>query len=275
MLNMTQYKDGPMNRERSAASPFRSLAGVLITLGSVIFANFASAADKIITLEPGDARIAEDITKPRTMRWAMTHIVPGKPTKQRGVWLDKHEIVEVNGRKLRRHQSDAVWAKGRPKRDIVYWDNETMETVSAELENYNNKGGWSYFVYGENSFAQVVRQEPYADTLSQMRDFENRVFEQGHGFVFAILLDLQLGGKIRYPYHERRSDEVKWLTIEAVSPESIETQNYGNVDALLLKTDLGWRYWTTRDPPYLYRLEIPSADGGFNRWELLEYIVGE
>ncbi len=253
---------------------FKSLWLVLF-LGWTVFANATSAKDRIITIEPGDPRISEDITKPHTSRWAMTRIMPGKAPEQRGAWLDRHEIVEIDGRRLHKFQTDVVWTTGRPRRDIIYWDQETMETVSAELENYNNKGGWAYFIYDKNRVSQVFRREPFDETFSESHDLENRVFEPGHGVVFANLLKLQPGAKIRYPYHQRYNDKVKWITIEAVGREEIETLKYGRVETLLLESSSGWKFWTAPEPPYVYRLDIPIADDGTDRWELLEYIIDQ
>ncbi len=239
------------------------------------FVNFqtALADNEVIELLPGDPRITGDITKPHTSRWAMTRIYDEESPEQLGVWLDRHEIVEIEGRTLHKFQTDVVWTTGRPRRDIVFWDQDSMETISVELENYNNKGGWAYYVYDEDHLSQIYRREPFGEVFSESRVLGTRVFEPGHGLVFAILLNIQPGQKLRYPYHQRYSDEVKMMTLEAVRREEIETRHFGKVNTLLFEAEQGWKYWAVREPPYVYRLDIPIANNGVDRWELLEYIV--
>ncbi len=271
MMKIFGDEERVARRAWSVAAGARIYCCALLLLGNMTVGG--AFADEITTIQPGDPRITEDTTVPHISRWAMTRIIPGKPLEQTGVWLDRHEIVEIDGRKLHKFQTDVVWSTGRPRRDTVIWDQATMETISVELENYNNKGGWAYYVYDQDRVSQVYRREPFGDAFSETRNLENRVFEPGHGLVFVNLLNLQPGGKIRYPYHQRYSDTVKWVTLEAINYEKIETQNYGTVETLVLNSDTGWQYWTVREPPYVYRLDIPSADGGIDRWELLEYIM--
>lgn len=264
-------KFGEAHPVRKSHARLLMLVAMLCSAGATLSA--ASANNETIKIEPGDPRITGDTTLPRSMRWSVTRIIEGAPPEPRGVWMDRHDTVEQDGRILHKHQSDVVWATGRPRRDIIYWDAATMETVSAELENYNNKGGWAYLLYDKNNVSQIYRREPFGETFSESVKLERRVFEIGHGLFLAHILDLKPGGKIRYPYHERTSNKVKWMTVEANDYEEIETQNYGVVTTLPLESDSGWTYWTVPEPPYLYRLDIKGAENAIDRWELLEYFV--
>ncbi len=249
------------------------LSVLTVVLAQLLSAEIGIADDAVIDVLPGDPIISGDTTKPHTSRWAMTRISMDGEIEQTGVWLDRHEILNVDGRTVHKFQTDVVRTTGQPRREIVYWDQETMETISAEFENYNQKGGWAHFIYDGDRVAQVYRREPLDDTYSNSKVLEFPAFEPGHGLVFAILLDIQVAGKLRYPYHDRTSDEIKWITLEAVRHETIDTPNYGGVETLLLESSQGWKYWTVADLPYVYRLDIPRANGEIDRWELLEFFA--
>ena len=246
-----------------------------IALGCSAIAPCRATDDDVIELLPGDPRITGEIATPHTSRWAVTRILPGEEPIQLGVWLDRQEVVEIDGRKLTKFQSDVVWATGRPRRDLVFWDQTTMETVSVELENYNKLGGWAYFIYDGDRVSQVYRREPFGDAFSETRTLDSGVFEPGHGVLFANRFNLQPGSRLRYPYHSRYNDKYQWVTVEAVDQLELETPNFGPVQTLLLESSLGWKFWIVKEPPYVYRLDIAIADGGIDRWDLLEYFVEE
>ncbi len=254
-------------------SSFAPLVFLVSILGSRVAAGQSGVTNGVIELRPGDPRITCDVTVPHVSRWSMTRIVPGALPVDLGVWLDRQEVVSIDGRTLRRFQSDVIGTTGRPRRDVVFWDQNTMETVSAELGNYNNSGGWAYFVYDHEHVSQVYRRDPFAEAFSESRTLDTRVFEPGHGLVFAKILDLRPPNQVRYPYHQRATDEVIWVTLQAVRDEVLETPKFGPIQTLLIESSRGWRYWTVSDPPYVYRLDIPTGDGTIDRWDLLEYVV--
>jgi hypothetical protein len=243
-------------------------AAVLATYAPTAFSD-SLESEAIQELVPGDPRIDGSLIPQHVARWRLSRVAPDGAETELGLWMDRHEIVERDGRRLIRFQTDVLRHGEDPRRDLIFRDLETLAPVSVELENYNRKGGWAYLHYDGPRYTVVFRRGPQEETQSSHHVMERRFFGPGQGAMLVLFLEPKVGDAFRYPAHNRVADTVEMVTVRITGKDSY-TSPEGTQEVLLVENSLGWKSWWIAEPPYVLRLEIPSKTGGTDRWELLD-----
>lgn len=229
---------------------------------AIVSANaFAQAPDGDVIL-PGDARVDGSFIHSVTNAWRMTGTSVGGTRTDGGVWKDKIELLERDGRKIiRRTQLDS--GPEGTTTFITETDQKTLTPILAEVTTV--AGLHRVWKFEKDHVHSTISAPPKSGERARTREsdiaFKQPVFDFDGG-LFGLLLagfPLKENFTAKFPvFHPR--DGVAWATYTVIGREQVPAGKNHTIEAWTVEVQDPVRlsrmvFSLTKEPPYIIRLE--------------------
>jgi len=208
------------------------------------------------TIVPGDPRVDGSFIRSVTNAWRMTGTSPGGQRTDGGVWKDKIEVAETNGRAvIKRTQVDAG-TEGTTT-FITETDQRTMAPLRAEVTT--PAGLHRVLTFEKDRVHSVITLA--GKTRESDLPLSQPVFDFNGG-LFGLLVDsfpLRENFSAKLPIFDPRSG-LAWATYTVVGRENVPAGKGRVVEAWTVEVQDPVRvarmiFSLTKEPPYIIRLQ--------------------
>jgi hypothetical protein len=256
-----------MNHKRSIA-PF---CGALMLLA--LPAGAQAPAGEVIL--PGDARIDGSIIHAASNVWKMTGMTPGGNRTDGGLWKDKIEIIDRDGRAvIRRTQIDA----GPDGTTTFITEADRLKLTPIRAEVTTAAGFHRVLTFEPGRVHSVIDEPSKAGGNPHMREGDiaiaQRVFDFNGG-MFGLLVvgfPLQKDFSASFPVFDPRKGVV-WAKYTVIGQERVRAGKGRTIDAWIVEVQDPVRlsrmiFSLTKQPPYIIRLQEIS-EGKFWTFDMM------
>jgi hypothetical protein len=208
------------------------------------------------TIVPGDPRVDGTFIHNVTNAWRMTGTSPGGKRTDGGVWKDKIEIIDANGRAvIRRTQVDS--GPEGTTTFITETDQRTMAPLRAEVTTPS--GLHRVLTFEKDHVHSVVTSA--AKTRETDLPLSQPVFDFNGG-LFGLLVDsfpLRENFTAKFPIFDPRGG-IAWASYSVVGRERVPAGSGKRVEAWTVEVQDPVRvarmiFSLTKEPPYIIRLQ--------------------
>jgi len=213
----------------------------------------ALAAEKIV---PGDARVDGSFIRSASNAWKMTGMSPGGRQTDGGIWKDRIEVLERDGRAIvRRTQVDS--GPDGTTTFITETDRQSLTPIRAEV---TTPSGLHRVLTFERDHVHVALTTPAKSEETDI-PIAQPVFDFNGG-LFGLLVDgfpLKEGFSATFPIFDPRSG-VAWARYTVVGRERVASGKRRKTDVWTVEVQDPVRvtrmlFSLTKEPPYVIRLQ--------------------
>jgi len=224
------------------------------------------APEKIV---PGDVRVDGSFIRSATNAWKMTGTSPGGRRTDGGIWKDRIEVLDRNGKAIVRRTQVDSGPEGTTT-FITETDRQSLTPIRAEV---TTPSGMHRVLTFERDHVHVALTTP---ARSEEKDIPiaQPVFDFNGG-LFGLLVDgfpLKEGFSAAFPIFDPRSG-VAWARYTVVGRERVASGKGRKTDVWTVEVQDPVRvtrmlFSLTKEPPYVIRLQ-EIGDGVFWTFDMM------
>ena len=243
---------------------------------AIVLALLTTTAFAQETILPGDARVDGSIIRPVTNAWKMTATSPGGHHTDGGVWSDKIEIVEKDGRAIiRRTQLD----RGPEGTTTFVTETDRIRLTPIRSEVTTATGIRRVWTFEADHVHSVITAPPDKEGAApRTKETDIAIKQPVFDFVggmFGLLVTgfpLQKDFTAKFPVFDPRNG-VSWATYTVIDRERVPAGKGRTAEAWTVEVQDPVRvarmiFSLTKEPPYIIRLQ-EVGEGKFWTFDML------
>ena len=241
---------------------------LILSLSAVV----ASEDSKQLTVKPGDSIVDGSHIKPFLAKYLLVTTSADGEETSRMIWDYEVKITEENGKKLLHRILNGFDAEGNQLQSrLTVVEQKTLKPVSWEFEI---TGGPSASATIDGGKVKIKQQMPgTAEPIEVEFDLGMPIFDyiNMHG-ILLLGFPLEKGFSAKFPYFNSQPTgglKLEWQTIQVNGLEKVDSGPKKNIEAWLVETGDGWKFWLTKEAPYVIKVIAPDPGGGQRFFELM------
>lgn len=216
-----------------------------------------------LEIHPGDPAVNGSFIQPYTNQWKMIQKSADGSRSQVGRWTDQVKIVDQDGEQ----RIERIQVMNGPQGQSEMVNQAVRRTL--EPRSFRSSGsGAAVEVVFDGTHVRMGRPD-----LSNPKtiDLKMPAFDWTLYGLLLAAFPLEENYSAKFPYFDGNISglhRVEWMSFEVQGREEVDAGANRRVEAWLAVTKQGWKFWLTKAPPYIIRLEIPTGNGAAQIWEM-------
>lgn len=215
-------------------------------------------------VRPGDPSVNGSFIEPYANQWKMIQQAADGSRSEVGKWTDQVRIIEQDGEQLIQRTQAIYGPQGEKQSEMV---NLTVRSTLLPRRFQRSSGGSTMEMAFDGAQVKIGRPD-----LSNARevDLKMPVFDWTLYGLLLAAFPLEEGYSARFPYFAGNVSgfyNLEWMSFEVKGRQPVAAAGR-QVEAWLAETEQGWKFWLTKQAPYVIRLEIPAGNGAAQIWEM-------
>lgn len=191
--------------------------------------------------------------------WRYTATLANGDVKVQGLWSDRMDLVDRDGRKVMRRVQGMTYVNGLTSSTINIFDPVTLAAVFSETHKLD--GSWIKRAFDGTTVTETLGASP-ADKVgtTTVISMPEPVFDFWGGMYGTLIaaLPLKVGMHGTIPSIAEFSPDYQPATFDVVREEDLRAGALGVVHTFVVQTE-GMTFWLSASAPYVLKLEAPMA----------------
>jgi hypothetical protein len=229
----------------------------------------ADATQPAVTLPVGSPAFDGHRIQPYENVWRYTATLPDGSTKVQGLWTDRLDTIDKDGRKLMRRIQAMAYYNGITTSQINIFDPSTMAAVTSEV--HKTDGSWLKRSFDGASVQETRGTSPGdAKGVQTVMKLPAPVFDFWGGMYGTLLaaLPLRVGYEGTLPSIDEFESRYKPASFKVVREEMFDAGKLGKQNVWVVETE-GMTFRISTNAPYILKLDVPMGKDTTAHWDEL------